>query len=86
MEIEKLENKNTKMDWRPVIFFYVKTTSWIILPLLIAIIFTKKVTPQVYFIFVIIGFIITCFGIYKEIIQYKKYLAEDTKKNKQYGK
>jgi hypothetical protein len=87
MDIEKIENNNntiyTKTNWRPVIFFYVRTTSWIILPLLIAIIFSKKISPELYFLFVILGFGITCFGIYKEIKQYKKYLTEDDKeKNK----
>jgi len=61
------------MNWQPVIVFYVKTTSWIILPLVIGLIagnFTESQT--LFFIFLIIGFGITCFGIYKEVKGYKK--------------
>jgi F0F1-type ATP synthase assembly protein I len=61
------------MNWRPVIIFYVKTTSWIIFPLFLGLIVSQFTENQtLFFIFLIIGFCITCLGIYKEIKQYRK--------------
>ncbi len=76
--IEEKKQLNSKENawWRPVLIFYAKTTSWIIFPLLIAIILAKKVAPAYYLLFVLAGFGITCFGIYKEIKQYKKDLTK----------
>ncbi len=80
------ENKNIgnkpvkeKMDWRPIISFYAKTTAWIFFPLFFGAIgggyVSKSIGSQViFFIFVVFGFVITCFGIYREIKQYKKGL------------
>jgi F0F1-type ATP synthase assembly protein I len=80
-------NLNKKNDnwWRPVLFFYIKTTSWIIFPLVIGILggqyVSKSVGSQViFFVFVILGFLITCLGIYREIKQYKKTLTKNEPK------
>ena len=82
MEEEK-ENFNKqpseKMDWRPIIFFYVKTTSWIIFPLLLGLLLGKYVrntygSQTLFLACLMIGFGITCFGIYREIKKYKKDL------------
>ena len=62
-------------------FFYAKTTSWVIFPLVLALIagqFTENQT--LFFVLLMIGFGITCFGIYKEIKQYKKDLEKDVNK------
>ena len=82
MENEQKHIKNTlqnndKMDWRPMIFFYVKTTSWIILPLIFSLFAGSYVSKTfgsqfLYFTFVMLGFGITCFGIYREVKVYKK--------------
>jgi uncharacterized protein YneF (UPF0154 family) len=71
--------------WRPVLYFYIKTTSWIIFPLLIGVIggqyVSRSVGSQViFFIFVILGFLVTCLGIYREIKQYKKTLINNEPK------
>ena len=71
--------KDGKDWWKPVMFFYVKTTSWIIIPLLLGALaggyVSKSVGSQVlFFIFLMFGFLITCSGIYREIKQYKKTL------------
>jgi len=86
---EKSDNSNKKNDksprqdganWlKPVLIFYVKTTSWIIFPLLLGVLggsyVSKSVGSQIiFFIFVILGFLITCLGIYREIKNYKKSL------------
>lgn len=65
--------------WKPVLFFYVKITSWIIFPLLLATLTGRYVSKSIgsqtlFFAFVMSGFGITCFGIYKEIKEYKKDL------------
>jgi len=74
------------MDWKPIFLFYVKATSWIILPLVFAIFTGKYVSKTIgsqvlFFIFIMVGFGITCFGIYKEIKSYKKKLDSSTKDN-----
>lgn len=66
------ENKtNQKMDWRPVIFFYVKTTSWIVFPAILAMFVKSYFQGAKLFFLMIVAFGITCFGIYKEIKNYK---------------
>lgn len=72
-------NQGNANWWRPVLFFYIKTTSWIIFPLLLGVLggqyVSKSVGSQVlFFVFVMLGFLITCLGIYREIKQYKKGL------------
>ncbi len=63
-----------KMDWKPILIFYAKTTGWIIIPLVLAIVISKKIAPTLYLLFILVGFGITCFGIYKEIKKYKNSL------------
>ena len=68
------------MNWQPVIIFYVKTTAWVVLPLVIGLIvgnFTKN--QMFFFISLMVGFFITCFGIYREVKQYKKQLEQNEK-------
>ena len=72
------------MNWTPVIVFYVKTTSWIIFPLIFGLLAGKYVgsstgSQTLFFAFIMIGFGITCFGIYKEIKEYKKSLDKNQK-------
>lgn len=78
-----ISNKNS-VWWKPIMFFYVKTTSWIIIPLLIAFLGGNYVSKTVgsqtlFFVSVVIGFGITCFGIYREIKVYKKSLDKESK-------
>ena len=74
------EKKKGDYDWlKPVGIFYAKTTSWIILPLLLAFFLAKYVSKStgsqvLFFTIVILGFLITCLGIYREIREYKKKL------------
>ncbi|MEI8270152.1 MAG: hypothetical protein WCG45_02175 [bacterium] len=71
--------KDGKDWWKPVMFFYVKTTSWIIIPLVVGYFGGKYVGKTIgsqvlFFVFVMLGFLVTCLGIYREIKQYKKSL------------
>ncbi len=80
-----MENKNTNSEiWRPVMIFYAKTTSWIIFPLAIAFFlgkyFKANIGGQVlFFICVGVGFLITIYGIYREIKIYQKDLEKKEK-------
>ena len=78
--------KDGKDWWKPVMFFYVKTTSWIVLPLVFGVIaggyVGRSVGSQlVFFLFLMSGFAITCYGIYREIKEYKKILNVPTIKD-----
>ena len=78
-----VEYKDDKDWWKSVMYFYVKTTSWIIIPLVLGVIgggyVSKSVGSQVlFFVFVMLGFLVTCLGIYREIKQYKKGLDLST--------
>ena len=70
----------SEMDyWKPVMRFYIKTTSWIILPLILCLLLInyigKSISSQlVFFVIILLGFFATCFGIYREIKNYKKGL------------
>jgi len=79
--MEQNSNNSNKNDvwWKPIMFFYVKTTSWIIIPLILAVLvgsYASKSTGSqtLLFILVMVGFGISCFGTYREIKKYKKSL------------
>jgi hypothetical protein len=76
MEEQKNNSNQNKMDWKPVLMFYAKTTSWIIIPLVLAMVISKKIAPSLYLIFILIGFGISCYGIYREIKDYKNKLDD----------
>lgn len=75
--VENEKKLNTEGAWwRPVMVFYAKTTSWVIFPLVLALILAKvgDFSQTSFFIALMIGFGITCSGIYKQIKEYKKSL------------
>ena len=78
---DNTEQQNGFSFWKPMIIFYAKTTSWIVFPLILAVFGGKFVTKtfqsqSIFFLFIIVGFLITCFGIYREIKNYKKDLEK----------
>ena len=78
-KMQTLPQENNINYWRPVMLFYVKTTSWIIIPLILCLLVVNYVGKSmgsqiVFFAVIIAGFGITCFGIYREIKSYKKSL------------
>ncbi|MEK7128147.1 MAG: hypothetical protein AAB933_01110 [Patescibacteria group bacterium] len=64
---------------KPVMIFYGKTTSWIVFPLILAILLGKYAEESLFPIFIIAGFGASCFGIYREIKKYKKTLQNGNK-------
>ena len=68
-----------KMDWRPVLVFYAKTTAWIVFPLVLGVLAASYVgksegSQTLFLALIMLGFGVTCFGIYREIKNYKKSL------------
>ncbi len=87
MNIEKKE-KVGEAWWKPAMVFYAKTTGWVIAPAILALIITNYFKDtfggNTVFLTLIFGaFLITCFGIYREVKIYKKDLerAEKEKNN-----
>jgi hypothetical protein len=75
------ENKaeSEKHYWRPVMVFYAKSTAWVIFPLILALLVNRyfsngESNQSLMLAFLMAGFGLTCFGIYKEIKKYKKTL------------
>jgi hypothetical protein len=70
--------KQPKADYKwlqPVLMFYAKVTSWIIAPIGIAILVVRMTgRDNLFFPAVTLGFLITVYGIYREIKEYKKTL------------
>ncbi|MEO5634987.1 MAG: hypothetical protein ABIS26_01395 [Candidatus Paceibacterota bacterium] len=81
------DNKTTNKEkawWQPVMIFYVKTAGWIMIPLLVALFlgnYVKETTQSqaLFFGSIMLGFAITCYGIYREIKTYKKDLEKNGK-------
>lgn len=91
VEQEKQPNIQVKKSdnaWlRPVLTFYAKVTSWVIFPLVVAVLLGRYVSQSFgsqswFFLAVIGGFLITCFGIYREVKEYKKTLDNDPPSHK----
>jgi hypothetical protein len=80
------EEKNKDDDWwRPAMFFYIKVTSWIVIPILVAFLLKRfalgGMMSQIgFFVLIAIGFLISCFGIYREINIYKDEVNNQTDK------
>jgi len=65
------------MNWQPVIVFYVKTTAWVLFPLIIGLVAKEFTENQsIFLISLVVGFGITCYGIYREIRVYKKEIEK----------
>ncbi|MFN4181489.1 MAG: hypothetical protein ACK4FA_02230 [Candidatus Paceibacteria bacterium] len=63
--------------WRPAVFFYFRITSWIVIPILLAVVLHRfalgGIGSQIgFFVLIAIAFVCTCYGIYREINIYKE--------------
>lgn len=70
--------------WRPAMYFYIRTTPWILIPLGVAIIFNSltkgPVSSQaIFFVFVTLAFLVTCYGIYSNIKKYNVDIDNQSK-------
>lgn len=81
------KNKEEEDDdwWRPAMFFYIKVTSWIVVPIIVAFLLKRfalgGMMSQIgFFVLIAIGFLISCFGIYREINIYKDEVNNENNK------
>ncbi len=67
---------NMENDWKKqVLHFYARTTGWIVVPALVAVMLNKyALNGEQLFVIVGISFIITVFGVWREIKKYQKSL------------
>jgi hypothetical protein len=78
-----MDNKKTDKElYRSVLFFFAKTTSWIVFPVLLCVLiwnyFGESLGSKVsFFVIIMFGFLITIYGIFKEIKLYKKNLEKN---------
>ncbi|MDQ3245113.1 MAG: hypothetical protein M3P22_02110 [bacterium] len=77
----KDKKENNMNIWRPIGMFYVKTIGWVAVPALVAFFASSylKMSQTNFFITIVIAFLITIYGIYKEIKDYKKTLYKENK-------
>jgi len=78
-----MEPKEQGKSWyRPALIFYAKTTSWIVGPIAIAFLVRHFMHVSATLFFIILGacFVLTIWGIYKEIKLYRKEFEEGNDK------
>ncbi|MEK7175326.1 MAG: AtpZ/AtpI family protein [Patescibacteria group bacterium] len=67
------------MQWQMALKIFTEISTWIVVPIILAIIFGKKLDiyyqtkPWIFIIFIILSFIISSFGIIKSV---KKYTSK----------
>jgi len=81
------QNSNNGPWWKPGMQILSEVSIWIVVPIVLALIFGKMLDahygtrPIIFLIFAGIGFLITCFGMFRVVKDYIKKLkdAEDKK-------
>ncbi|MBU0998846.1 AtpZ/AtpI family protein [Patescibacteria group bacterium] len=86
-EIENKQN-STGPWWKPAVKLFSQVSTWVVAPIVLALIFGKMLDahygtkPIIFLILAGLGFLITCFGIFRVIKDYIKKLQEIEKENK----
>ncbi len=87
---ENNQNSNNNGPWwKPGMQIMGEVSTWIVVPIILALIFGKMLDtrfgtkPVIFLIFAGIGFLTTCFGIYKVTKNYTKKLKVEEKREKQ---
>lgn len=71
------ENKN-KTYWQPAVFIFTQVSTWIAIPIVLALIFGKMLDahfdtkPVIFLVLAGAGFLFSCFGIVRVIRKYVK--------------
>jgi len=80
---ENNQNQNNNGPWwKPGMQILGEVSTWIVVPIVLALIFGKMLDtrfntkPIIFLIFAGLGFVTTCFGIYKVMKNYTKKLKE----------
>ena len=75
------------VKWRPAMQILSQVSTWIVVPIVLALVFGKMLDtyfgtkPVIFLVFAGIGFLVTCFGMYKVVKDYIKKLQDIDKKN-----
>jgi F0F1-type ATP synthase assembly protein I len=83
---QNLDNGNGPW-WKPAVELLSEVSTWIVVPIVCALIFGKMLDahfgtkPRIFLIFAGIGFLVTCFGMFRIIKNYMKNL-QDTEEKK----
>ncbi len=67
--------------WQPVLLFYAKATGWIALPIVLASVFSKNLPDAGRIAAFVVAFLISIWGIYREIKKYQKDINNTENKN-----
>lgn len=76
----KQDLNNSGPWWKPGMQILGEVSTWIVVPIVLALIFGKMLDtrygtkPTIFLVFAGLGFLITCFGIYKVMKDYTKKL------------
>ena len=86
---EKKQNYNKGPWWKPAMQLLSEVSTWIVVPIVCALIFGKMLDahygtkPLIFLIFAGIGFLVTCFGMYKIVKNYIQNLKDIDQENKE---
>ena len=75
------KDKNTNW-WRPAIVIFGEVSTWIVVPIIVALVFGKMLDthygtkPVIFLIFAAAGFLFSCFGIVRVISRYMKEIKK----------
>jgi len=79
---EEKKGFNNSSWWKPGIEILGQVSTWIVVPIVLALFFGKMLDnrfgtrPIIFLVFAGIGFLVTCFGMYKVVKNYLKKLED----------
>jgi F0F1-type ATP synthase assembly protein I len=83
MENGKQNQKNTGPWWKPAMQIFSEVSTWIVVPIVLALVFGKMLDahygtkPVIFLIFAGLGFLVTCFGMYRVVKDYMSRRPEE---------
>lgn len=92
MTEDNSNSNNSGPWWKPGMQIMGEVSTWIIVPIVLALVFGKMLDahfgtkPIIFLVFAGLGFMTTCLGIFKVTKNYTKKLKAEEKKDKQSSK
>ncbi|MEK7471287.1 MAG: AtpZ/AtpI family protein [Patescibacteria group bacterium] len=82
--MSKIENNQNSSGpwWKPAMEILGEVSTWIVVPIVLALVFGKMLDvrfgtkPVIFLVFAGIGFLVTCFGMYRVVKNYIKKLQD----------
>lgn len=80
-----VENDKKKLNWKPAIEIFSQVSTWIVAPIILALVFGKmldaryRTEPIIFLVLAGAGFVFTCFGIVRVIRKYIKEIQNQSK-------